>query len=206
MNVFSDCFCGGKLRFFCVASAFSFLCFISPSHGENDPLLGFSLSLSSKRALERATALGLETLEKGSGRDGRKTVTFKGAAAGFAAGDAREVRTRLTFFKGRIESVTLFASLANERDALAVEEFVARKYGEPAADEEIFSYRVKSWNLPDSRVVVSYSRGGVLKLDHIHLPTRKDRYERDIQKKKIKDTRPPAQRMIDGDFSKPDYR
>ncbi len=199
MRVFPGRHFGFRAVFAVLALLFAF-----PSHAETDPLLGFQLSLSKKRAFERAAEIGLETLEEGDKKDERKVVVFSGAAVDIFTDSAREVRTRVTFFKDKIEAVALLASSVQESDALAVERFVVSKYGEPAADEEIFSYRVKSWDLADEKVVFSYSRGGAMKLDHTHLPTRKERYERSIKRKKIKDLRPPVQRVIDGDYSKPD--
>ncbi len=185
--------------------ALPLLC-VFPSYAETGALLGFEFGLSSKNAFKKAAENGLETLEKGKNKNGRRVAVFKGAATGVPVSDGEKAKTRVTFFRDRVETVTLLLSTASERDALAVERFVSEKYGLPSANEEVLSYIVKSWNPPESRVALSYSRGGVLKLAHTHLPTRKDRYERKLRRDKIKDKRSPARRMIDGDFSKPDYK
>lgn len=182
-----------------------FLCFKSASlAATGEPLLGFDFMTPSKHAFKKAAEMGLQTLEKGKSKDARKEAVFSGSAARIPVGGGNAV-TRVSFFKGKIEAVTLLVSGANEEDMLAVETALRKRYGAPDAEEEIFSYRVKSWDLPDSKLVCSYS-GRTLKITHSHLQTRKKRRERDFAREKLKDKRHPVQKMLDGDYSKPDYK
>lgn len=194
-----------RIRSARIFTVFLFLSAFPSSVAAADSVAGFDFSLSPERAFERAAELGLAPVDRGRGKDGRRVAVFGGAAPGVPFGPG--ARTRLVFFKNGIETATLVRSDADDADALAVEEFVVARHGPPSADETVFSYTVKSWNLPDSRVVLSYSRGGVLKLDHIHLPTRRERRERDFRRKKTEGERSPVQRMLDGDYSNPElYR
>ncbi|WP_462137040.1 hypothetical protein [Candidatus Mycalebacterium sp.] len=189
--------------FAAVFAVFFCLAFTAPA-ASGEPLLGFDLMTPSKHAFKRAADMGLQTLEKGKTKNARKEVVFSGSAAQIPVG-TEETITRLSFYKDKIEAVTLLGNGADEKDALAVETAIRERYGEPDAEEEIFSYRVKSWDLPDSKLVFSYS-GDTLKISQTHLQTRKKRYERDFAREKLKDKRHPVQKMLDGDFSKPEYK
>ncbi len=186
-------FCAFFVLLFCAANA------------RADALLGFDFMISSKQAFARAAETGLEVVEEGKNKDARKESVFKGAAVDIAS-TGEKSKTRISFFKDRIESVAIIIEDAETDDVLAVEKFVYDIYGKPDLEEKVFSFRVKSWNLPDSKLVLSSSDGGVLKLSHTHLQTRKERRERDFAKDKLKDKRHPVQKMIDGDYSKPEYR
>lgn len=185
-----------------LAAAFS----LTPSSHVADEaaLPGFEFGMSSKSVFEAARRSGLETDKQNKEKDGRKEAVFTGAMPGVP--DAgKEPKTRVSFFKDRVESVTLFVSNADADDALVFERFVSGIHGAPDADKTVFSYTVKSWDTGASKVVLSHSGGGVLKLSHTHSGIRKERRERDIKRDRLKDKRHPVQRMIDGDYSKPDY-
>ncbi len=170
-----------------------------------DSLMGFDFNLSSKHTLEKTRDMGLEILKESKEKDSRKEMLFKGKPPAVPK-VGKETETKVVFFGDRIETVTLLARDVDEPEALAVEKFVEDRYGKPDAYEEIFSFTVKSWSLPDTKVVLSRSNGGILKLAQTNLRIRKKRHEREITRKKNKEKRHPVQKMIDGDYSKPDYK
>ena len=166
--------------------------------------VGFEFELTPEAVFERARLAGLKTEEEGKEKDARRKTVFLGAMPGIPQAGG-EMRTRVSFFKGRVDGVTLLVGGADRNDALVLQEFIERKYGKPDAEKTVFSYTVKSWNEEGSKVVLSHSDGNVLTLAHTHTGLRKKRREREIKRDKIKDKRHPVQRMIDGDYSKPDY-
>lgn len=165
---------------------------------------GFEFELKPEEVFERAKNGGLKTVEKGKEKDARRETVFAGAMPEVPRTDG-EVRTRVSFFKSKVDGVTVLVRDADGGDARAFETFIRDKYGPPDAEKTVFSYTVKSWDRNGSKVVLSHSGGGVLKLSHTHTGLRIKRREREIQRERRKDKRHPVQRMIDGDYSKPDY-
>ena len=175
---------------------------IAAANGET--VAGFEFGISPETVFERAKNGGLETEDEGKEKDARRETVFLGAMPGVPQ-TGGETRTRVSFFKGKVDGVTLLVDGANGDDARVFERFVERAYGAPDAEKTVFSYTVKSWDGDGSKVVLSYSNGGVLKLAHTHTGLRKQRREREIKRDRRKDKRHPVQKMIDGDYSKPDY-
>ncbi|QMU56636.1 MAG: hypothetical protein GKS04_05855 [Candidatus Mycalebacterium zealandia] len=186
-----------------VFAVFLCLTFTVPA-ASGESLLGFDFMTPSKRAFAIANHMGLRTLEKGKTKNARREAVFSGSAAQIPIG-TEETITRISFYRDKIEAVTLLGNGADEEDAQAVAMALRERYGAPDAEEEVFSYRVKSWNLSNSRLTFSYS-GDTLKISQSHLETRKERHERDLTRERLKDKRHPVQKMLDGDFSKPEYK
>lgn len=170
-----------------------------------ESVLGFKFDISAKETKKAAKAEGLEMIEEEKDKDGRKNIVFRGSFNAVSV-PGKNTKTKVSFFKNRIETVAVITEGADASSARELEDFISGKYGAPDADEKVFSYTVKSWELEDSRLTISHSGGGVLKLAQTDTRTRKKRRERDIARDKRKDRRHPVQKMIDGDFSKPEYR
>ena len=190
--------------FTALAAAAAFAVAQAAAATDGGTAVGFEFELTPEAVFERAESAGLKTEEEGKEKDARRKTVFLGAMPEVPRAGG-EMRTRVSFFKGRVDEVTLLVGGADREDALARQEFLEQKYGRPDAEKTVFSYTVKSWNEDGSKVVLSYSDGDVLTLAHTHKGLRKKRREREIERDKIRDKRHPVQRMIDGDYSKPDY-
>ena len=192
---------------------FLFFCIPYASFSAETNPFGFQFGMSNKSAKELINSAGYKILLNEVDSKEVRTIIVNGLLVEHPVVLDEVPNTRLEFFDDKLMSVSLnlnFIEKDRFKDAeKRLGDYLKNIYGEPADSEKILSYQLWSWNIKDTKLLMSSdNKKTSIKIKYSYKPImeKKHQEELSVKRKGTKIQKDPSDQMFkDGNYSRPKF-